>query len=325
MPVGMREQPGAVRHRARGLAALWSVQSARYLAQAAFFGFIAFAAVRYAVLHETAAIRVPSPEAYCPFGGVETLYRTVTGVLADAGLRFINYARLSNLVILLAVLGTALLFKSAFCGWICPFGTLQEWLMAFSRFVQRAVPPVGRLARAVRARPWPFLVALDRGLRWLKYGVLAVILYGTITTGRMIFRDYDPYAALIFLPDGLIWPATAVLLAIVGLSLLTERPWCRYLCPLAPIVGLVGKLSPVKIERASQYCRGCNVCETACPMDLPVATASQISAVDCNNCLKCIDACPRSGALDLVLRWPWARPPVPAPAAHPAELARARG
>lgn len=309
----MGAQPGAIKRKPKGLAAVLSVQNMRLVVQMGFFAFIAMLVIRHGLTPENAAIKVPSPEAYCPFGGIETLYRTVTAAVTKGGTpQFINHAKLSNLVVLVGLLISAVLLKSSFCGWICPFGTLQEWIMGFSRFLQRRVPALGRLAKAVRARPRPVLVALDRRLRWLKYGVLALILYYTIAVGKMVFRDYDPYAALISLPEGIIWPAFAILVAVVVLGFFVERPWCRYLCPLSPVIGLFGKLAPVKIERTSTFCKGCNICEVRCPVGLPVASAARITAVDCNNCLKCIEVCPRGGALDLRLRWPWSRPAMPA-------------
>lgn len=309
----MGAEPGAIKPKPKGLFAVLSVQHMRLAVQLGFFAFIAMLVIRHGLVPEGAAIRAPSPEAYCPFGGVETLYRTVTAALTGSGaLRFINHARLSNLVVLIALLVTAVVLKSSFCGWICPFGTLQEWIMGFSRFLQRKVPALRRLAKAARAHPQPGLLALDRRLRWLKYGVLALILYYTIAVGKMVFRAYDPYAALIALPEGIIWPAFAILIAVVVLGFFVERPWCRYLCPLSPVIGLFGKLAPVKIERTSTFCKRCNICEVRCPVGLPVASANRITAVDCNNCLKCIEVCPRGGALDLRLRWPWARPAMPA-------------
>jgi polyferredoxin len=308
----MAAQPGAIKRKPRGLAAAMSVQNMRLVVQAGFFAFIAMLVVRHSLVPEGGGAAVPSPEAYCPFGGIETLYRTVTAAATGGTLQFINHAKLSNVVVLVALLISAVLLKSSFCGWICPFGTLQEWIMGFSRFVQRKVPALGRLVKRVRSRPSPFLSALDRWLRWLKYGVLGLILYYTIAAGKMVFRDYDPYAALISLPSGIIWPAFAILIAVIVLGFFVERPWCRYLCPLSPVIGLFGKLAPVKIERTGTFCKGCNICEVKCPVGLPVASATRITAVECNNCLKCIEVCPRGGALDLRLRWPWSRGPMPA-------------
>lgn len=306
---------GAIKRKPKGIAALFGVQRGRYLVQFGFLAAITVIAVRHALVPEGSALSPPSPEAYCPFGGIETLYKYLT-----TGGRFIHHARMSNLIVLAGLVLTALLLKSAFCGWVCPFGTLQEWLMGITGFFERRFKSVARFARSLKKRT-EFLAPLDRQLRWGKYFVLAYFLYGTILVGRMVFRPYDPYNTLINITEATFGAGMVILIATVVLSFFVERPWCRYLCPLSPVVGLVGKLAPVKIERASAYCKACAICDVKCPMNLPVATATRITAVDCNNCLKCLEICPRGGALDLVLRWPWSKPPAP----HVPELITERG
>lgn len=302
----MGVQLGAIKRKPKGLARLWTIQNARRLVQFGFLAVITQLVVRGALTPETSPTAPPSAEAYCPFGGIETLYNYVV-----TGGSFIHHARLSNLVILAALVVTAVVLRSAFCGWICPFGTFQEWIMVFSRFLQRRFKPVGRLAKTLRAR-LAFMAAVDRPLRWAKYVILAYILGATILTGRMIFRNYDPYEALLILTEATFGAGLVILIAVVGLSLFVERPWCRYFCPLSPVIGFFGKLSPIRIERTGDYCKGCSICTTRCPMGLPVATATQITAVECNGCLNCIEVCPRGGALDLKFRWPWAKPATPA-------------
>jgi ferredoxin len=299
----MKVQLGAIKRKPKGLAALWNVQNARHLVQAGFFAAIVVMAVRHAIVPEGAANAPVSPEAYCPFGGIEAIYTWIT-----TG-KYIHHAHSSNFIVLIGVLLSAVFLKSSFCGWICPFGTLQEMLMGVTRFFERRFKPVARLAKTLKTRS-KVLEPVDRILRWGKYVVLAYFLYGTILVGRMIFRPYDPYVTALDLAEVTLGPGLIILIAVVVLSFFVERPWCRYACPFSPIIGLVGKLAPVKIERTASLCKGCNICEAKCPMNLPVATASRITAVDCNNCLKCIDTCPRGGALDLVLRWPWSKPPV---------------
>ncbi|MDQ7841462.1 MAG: 4Fe-4S binding protein [bacterium] len=299
----MGVQLGAVKRRPKGPAAYWNVQNARHLVQAGFLATVVNMAVQRALAAGGAFASTPPPEAYCPFGGIETLYRWVT-----TG-KYINHAAPSNLIVLGAVLLGSLALKSSFCGWICPFGTLQEALTGITRFFERRFRPVARLAKTLKAHTRG-LEAVDRYLRWGKYLVLAYFLYGTIVAARMVFRPYDPYITALNINEATLGPGLIILISTVVLSFFMERPWCKYLCPLSPIVGLVGKLAPVKIERTGTYCKDCSICGVTCPMNLPLATATRVTAVDCNDCLKCVGACPRAGALDLVLRWPWAKPAV---------------
>lgn len=301
----MGVQLGAIRRRPKGLAALWRVQNFRNLVQAGFLATVVVMAVRHALVPEGALNSPPSPEAYCPFGGIETLYYWIT-----TG-KYIHHATSSSLIVLGGVLLGSLALKSSFCGWICPFGTLQEALTGITRFFERRFRPVARFAKTLKARTRD-LDVVDRYLRWGKYLMLAYFLYGTILAARMVFRPSDPYITALNITEATLGTGLILLIATVVLSFFTERPWCKYLCPLSPIVGLVGKLAPVKIERTSSFCKDCAICSVGCPMNLPVATASRITAVDCNDCLECLEVCPRTGALDLVLRWPWSKPAVSA-------------
>jgi ferredoxin len=257
----------------------------------------------------TAGRGVATPEALCPFGGLETAIRLV------AGTGYVPHVHASNVVLAVGVLLLAILARNAFCGWICPLGFLQDVVAGASSFLQRRVRPVRLGVRWLREHGRP-LAVLDRPLRLLKYVVLAWAVGGAALWGVMVFRDVDPWFALLELFRLSIVPAVAILALILGAAFFVERPWCRYACPLGAAAGLVGALSPVRIERSSDACTSCGICTRACPMGLPVATATRITSPDCNACLECIGACPRPGSLDLRVGIPIIplRPaPVPAP------------
>ena len=145
---------------------------------------------------------------------------------------------------------------------------------------------------------------LDRYLRFLKYGVLAWAVAGAAVYGFMVFRDADPWAALWNLLELSLGVGTIVLAIVLVASLFVERPWCRYACPLGAATGLVSKLSPFYLKREAEACKACAICTKACPMGLPVHTATTIKSADCIGCLECVDECPREGALELKLGVP---------------------
>jgi polyferredoxin len=240
---------------------------------------------------------VAQPEALCPFGGLETAIRLA------AGSGYVPHVHASNVVLAVGVLLLALLARNAFCGWLCPLGFLQDLVSGGSRFVQRRVRPVRRAVRWLTANARP-LAALDRPLRLLKYAVLAWAVGGAAVWGVMVFRDVDPWFALLEFVRLSIAPGFIVLALVVGAAFFVDRPWCRYACPPGAAAGLVGKLSPVRIERVADACLSCGICTRACPMALPVGTAQRITSADCNACLECIGACPRAGALELRLGLP---------------------
>jgi polyferredoxin len=288
---------GAVKLRKRGLARLLSHHSFRRLTQFAVFAFILGIAIRHTLVGEAGAVVTASWEAYCPFGGVETLYKFIT----SGGT--ISHTHLSNLVVLIAALVTALVARNAFCGWLCPFGFMQDMVSSFSAFVQKKVPAIRKGVKTLKTKGQP-LAVIDRPLRFLKYIVLAWAVLGAAYYGYMVFRDVDPWAAVWNLAELSLGLGTVVLAITLVASLFVERTWCRYACPLGAATGLVSKLSPVYLKRESEACKSCAICTKACPMGLPVHTATTIKSVDCIGCLECVDECPREGALELKLGIP---------------------
>lgn len=301
------------------LARRWNIQTLRLLTQIGFALFILYTVVIHALVGEDGGVVTTSAEAYCPFGGIETLY-----TFLSSGGTYVSHTHLSNLVILVSVLLLTVVARGAFCGWICPLGAIQEWLYAGGVWMQKRIPPLGRNIRALKAwagvqsvrrfdqRGAPTLIErLDRWLRYGKYVVLAWAVLGTAAYGYMVFRDYDPWAALLTIGELELTGGAVVLAVMLVAALFVERPWCRYACPLGAAIGLVGKLSPLRIQRDGPACAGCALCNKTCPVGIPVDTRAAITDASCIMCLRCIDTCPKHGALDLRLTIPGLAPKRP--------------
>lgn len=289
---------GKVKPRRKGLGALLTHHTFRRLAQLGVFAFILGIAIRHLLVGEEGATITASWEAYCPMGGLETLYKYIT-----SGGKFVSHVHLSNVIILVATLAVALIARNAFCGWVCPLGFIQEMVSSFSKFVQKKVKPIRQAVKTLKTRA-AGLAVLDRYLRFLKYGVLLWSVAGAAYYGFMVFRDVDPWAALWGLLEGTLGLSAVVLAIVLVASLFVERPWCRYACPLGAATGLVGKLSPFYLKREAAACTACAICTKACPVGLPVHTATTIKHADCMSCLECVGECPREGALELKLGVP---------------------
>jgi len=277
----------------QGWRALLTHRTFRRVTQIVFASFITYTAIRHAVVEEGGTIAAASPEAYCPFGGLETLYRTII-----SGGSYVPHTHLSNVVLLVAVLGVAFLLRSAFCGWICPLGFLQDLVNSLSRFLQKRLPGLRRAMASLRKRA-ARLAVLDRYLRYVKYLVLAWAVGGAAYFGIMVFRDYDPWSALLNLAEFSFTPGLVVLIVSLAASFFVERPWCRYACPLGAASGLLGKISPTYLKREASACTSCKICTRSCPMGLEVHRLTTIKSADCNTCLECVGACPRRGALEV--------------------------
>lgn len=222
-------------------------------------------------------------ERWCPFGGVEAIY-----TYAQEGNMLCSLAT-SNFFILGGVLGMTLLLRRAFCGYMCPLGTLAEWLHALGRRLR--LPEIRVTGR------W------DRVLALLKYPVLAAILFITWRAGELLFRGFDPCYALISRhgPDITYW-AYVVAGVIVVASLFMMLPFCRWFCPFAAVLNPLSRFGWTGVRRNEEACHGCGICAKQCPTAIPVDQVRQVTASRCIACLKCVDHCPRqeSGAEALV-------------------------
>ena len=265
---------------------------ARRTSQLVFAGFILIASIRHGLGLEANALA--SIDALCPFGGVETLWTWIT-----TG-RFVAKTHPSNLVLGLGLLVGVLLAGNAFCGWICPFGAFQDALT----WVRRKLH-ISEIKLPAKA---------DRILRYGRFVVLGIILYATITSLKLWFAEYDPYRTLFGLHWlfefnlAAMWPAFVILGAVTAGSVLIERFWCKYLCPLGAVLSVTQHLSFLRIRRVEEGCKGCALCETPCPMGIKVASANPAVSADCIGCLKCVDACPKHGVLSVQLAPTWLDP-----------------
>lgn len=273
---------------ARRYRMVWT-ERIRHLVQFGFAAFILYMSVAHNLATEDGA--VASIDALCPFGAVETFYRWIT----SAG-QYVPKTHLSNLVLGIGLLIGVLFAGGAFCGWVCPFGTMQDflsWVRGKLRIKEIRVP-----------EKW------DRILRYGRYVVLAFVLIQTITLVKLWFADWDPYRTIFGLGwlfefnPAEAWGAYLVAGGIIVGSLFVERAWCRYMCPLGGAISLLGNLSFLRIRRNGDACKSCNVCEKPCPVKLPVATANTISP-NCIGCLACVEACPRHGTLEVQVAPTW--------------------
>ncbi len=254
----------------------------RRIIQAGFVMFALFAGAQH-LWAGSGAAGAPGFDAYCPFGGVETLFQFITSGA------FVRKLHPSNLVVLAATLATALLMGRAFCGWICPLGTVQEWL---ARLAQKLTG--GRKAWL----PLELPPLLDRPLRYLKYGVLGLVLWGSVSAIVPPLEPFCPYKTLFHfeLESALAWSVLSIM--IIG-SLLVERFWCKYLCPMGAILAIFNKLSPLRVHTGGA-CVDCGRCGSTCGMGIE-ERPENIRSLECIRCLDCLDTCKRPEAIDLRL------------------------
>lgn len=259
----------------------------RLIVQIFFFALIALIAVNHALEEAGKAIPVLSSaslHAICPFGGVVSVYQLITTGT------FVRKIHSASFILMWIVFALTLFFGPVFCGWVCPLGSIQEWF--------------GKLGRKIFKRRFNRLIPykVDRILRYLRYVVLGMIVYMTAATGTLMFANIDPYFALFnFWTSEVAIGGVIILIAVLILSLLVERPFCKYACPYGALLGVFNLFRIFKVRRNPSTCIDCKACDRSCPMNIPVSTSGAVRNHQCITCLKCTSeqACPVDKTVEL--------------------------
>ena len=228
---------------------------------------------------------------------------------------------LGSTVVLLTLLLTVIAGR-AWCGWLCPLGTILDLLPLRRRSLRDKQPNIPAAWRTV------------------KYGFLTAILIAALL-GNLTLLILDPLTILIRTFTTSLWPAVdqfvtsietmlynvpflsqpistldawlrpailpsdpayyrdawlfaAVFVGVIALNLIAPRFWCRYLCPLGGLLGWISRAALLRREVAEE-CKGCTLCTTVCPTGtIDPAKNYASDPAECTMCLECLDVCPRS-------------------------------
>lgn len=219
----------------------------------------------------------PGAAGACPIGSFQA-------VVGSSKFRFSYY--ITGFLILLGVL-----LGRFICGFLCPFGWLQELL--------HKIP--GKKLSTKKLKP----------LTYLKYAILllAVVLLPAIVVNDLGMGD--PFFCKYICPQGVLEGAIplaavnegirsalgslfnwklAILIVVVVLSVLFYRPFCKWICPLGAFYALMNKVSLLGIKVDEHKCVSCGKCARVCKMDVDVTKTP--NHTECIRCGKCITACP---------------------------------
>jgi NosR/NirI family transcriptional regulator, nitrous oxide reductase regulator len=179
--------------------------------------------------------------------------------------------------ILWASVAASLLFwgRGAFCGWLCPFGALQELL--------------NRLAKFLRIPQWRLPWALHDRLRSLKY-IIFLALFGLSIYSLPLaeqFAEIEPFKTAIILKFQRSWPFIAFVVVLLVAGLFVERFYCRYLCPLGAALAIPSKIRVFDWMYRYRECGSpCQRCANEC-MVQAIHPRGQIDANECLSCMHC--------------------------------------
>lgn len=189
---------------------------------------------------------------------------------------------------LVFILAATLLLGNFFCGWLCVFGSYQEFL--------------GKLSNKLFNKTFSVPERLDKALSTLRYLPIFITLV-------LIDETLNARRAFVYIFDGRpILQITLIAFFVFSvLSLFIHRPFCRWLCVKGAGYGLLSLGRIVTINK-NNSCINCKKCNKSCPMSIDIAQKDTIIDPRCINCLKCMSNCPVQGSLSFTTRgWLTAR------------------
>jgi polyferredoxin len=233
-----------------------------------------------------------------------------------------NYNPVFPWLAIASFLIVGILIGKSMCGWVCPFGFIQE-LVGFIRRKQTELSP-----------------RTHKNMIYVKYAILGITMFISLTYSAAVFYAADagysaalgifaraPFTALspaetLFatLPknvqgfseaisagqvdivsgianmSALLWVQLSILIGVLVFAAYVPRSWCKYFCPHGAIMAIMNRFSFIGLRRDLVKCaKGeCRLCNEVCPMRVPILESpwEKFSDPECIYCMKCADACP---------------------------------
>ncbi len=271
------------------------------------------------------------PEAWCPMGGLQALATFAAKGTLPCSMSSVQ------VMMGIALAAAVILFSKLFCSYLCPIGTVEDFLTGLRKSMG------WKKGLQIRNGSIP-----DKVLRIFKYALLFVVFYSTVSASELFCKHLDPYYAVAtgFKGEITLWMSITSLVLVVLGGFLIDRFWCRYICPLGAVsdtlkywaavllffgltlvAGLCGvnvnwvavlavfcllgyalevfyphpKLQVLKVVKDENLCTRCQACMHHCPYHIDIADCGKsVCNVDCNLCGECVAAC-RTGALNIGL------------------------
>ena len=207
---------------------------------------------------------------------IVTVIGTLRAAVEGTGFLFLLYDPFSLLVWAAAIIGFVLWGRGLFCGWLCPYGALQEFSDRLGRLLG-----IKRLQVPERA---------DRLLKYVKYVLLALLIITGFTAPVLndLLVEVEPFKTAITVGFMREWWYVSYAVGWLVLGMLFFKPFCRYVCPLGAIMALGGLLRLRRwIPRRTDCGSPCQLCKVRCDYNA-IEKDGSIAYSECFQCLDCV-------------------------------------
>ena len=182
------------------------------------------------------------------------------------------------LILIFTLISTFIMGRGLFCGWLCPFGALQEL--------------IGWIGKKFGIKKYEINEKYYSKLWTVKYYILFIILGTSFLSIELASKvaEIEPFKTAIMrhFNRGLPYISYAVIL--LGVSIFMERGFCRFICPLGASLALVGKLRYMdKLKRRKECGKPCNLCSVSCPVKAIPSKGKDKGKIIMNECFRCLD------------------------------------
>lgn len=215
------------------------------------------------------------------FGGIKEVF---TALGSGAALHTSSF-----LLCLVILCGLTIVFGRIFCGWMCAFGAVGDWIYQFSVFLQKKT---GKKLPKIPKKALPIL-------QKLKYIVLVLVLALCFAGQSGGVTKYSPWTVFSLITAGnlkLGGYGTAFVLFIlilIGMAI-QERFFCQFLCPMGAVFSLLPEIPFLKLRRKADSCiPNCQACKNNCPVHIKLEE-NPLQEGECIRCGRCTQICPRA-------------------------------
>jgi NosR/NirI family transcriptional regulator, nitrous oxide reductase regulator len=201
----------------------------------------------------------------------------IESLMSGNGLEFLLFDPMSLTLWVFVIASLFIWGRGTFCGWLCPFGALQEL--------------ISKVVKLTGFKGWRLHTLVDARLKWIKYAVLAFVLGTALLAPQWtsMAAEVEPFKTSISLYFIRGWPYVLWAAVCLTLSVLVYRGYCRYICPLGAALAIMGRVRIFDwIPRRSECGTPCQTCRHRCEYQA-IEPKGKVDYQECFQCLDCVE------------------------------------